>query len=184
MRCILNKIKKICLIKFFKKNPDDLRIQEYREAGIEIGEKCKIYSILSTRRDCTLLHIGNNVTISGDCMFLLHDNAIIKPSGGGYTDLLGEIRIGDNCFVGARSILLPGVNVASNTIIGAGSVVTCSVEEEGLVIAGNPARVVCSVEEYYKKNKTKAVNLDGMSKDDIAVLCKKEDVLIKRRAMK
>lgn len=113
----------------------------------------------------------------------MHDNAIIKPSCGKYTDLLGEIRIGDNCFIGAGVIILPGCSIAANTIVGAGSVVTNSVDREGLVIAGNPARVVCTVQDYYEKNKDMAVNLDGKSKEDIIKMAENGNSLIKRKAV-
>lgn len=68
---------------------EKLRIREWREAGIKIGESCHIYSPLPMTRDRFLLEIGNNVTVSGNVTFLMHDNAIIKPTNGNFTDLLG-----------------------------------------------------------------------------------------------
>ena len=53
----------------------------------------------------------------------------------------GRIKIGNNCFIGCRSILLPGVTIGDNSIIGAGSVVTKDVPS-GEVWAGNPARFI------------------------------------------
>ncbi|CZF80177.1 Maltose O-acetyltransferase [Grimontia celer] len=53
-----------------------------------------------------------------------------------------RIIIGDNVWIGANAIILPGVNIGNNCIIGAGSVVTKSFDGSGLVIAGNPARVI------------------------------------------
>jgi acetyltransferase-like isoleucine patch superfamily enzyme len=50
-------------------------------------------------------------------------------------------RIGKNCFIGGRSMILPGVQIGDNCVIGAGSVVTKSVPPFSLV-AGNPARVL------------------------------------------
>lgn len=46
-------------------------------------------------------------------------------------------RIGADCFIGGRSLILPGVE------IGAGSVVTKSVPP-GSLVAGNPARILRS----------------------------------------
>lgn len=53
-----------------------------------------------------------------------------------------DVVIGDNCWIGMNSILLPGVVLGDYTIVGAGSVVTKSFEEGHQVIAGNPAKVV------------------------------------------
>jgi acetyltransferase-like isoleucine patch superfamily enzyme len=52
------------------------------------------------------------------------------------------IVLGDNCWLGANSIILPGVKLGNNCVVGAGSVVTKSFEENNLVIAGNPARII------------------------------------------
>lgn len=50
-------------------------------------------------------------------------------------------RIGQNCFIGARSLILPGVTIHDNSIVGAGAVVTRDVPPNSIV-AGNPATVI------------------------------------------
>lgn len=51
------------------------------------------------------------------------------------------IRIGERCFVGGGSMILPGVTIADEVIIAAGAVVTQDVPARSIV-AGNPARVI------------------------------------------
>ena len=51
------------------------------------------------------------------------------------------VKIEDNAFVGARSMILRGITIGKYSIIGAGSVVTKSVPENE-IWAGNPARFV------------------------------------------
>lgn len=51
------------------------------------------------------------------------------------------IKIGNNVWIGANAIILPGVEIGNNTIIGAGSVVTKSFGDN-LIIAGNPAKII------------------------------------------
>lgn len=51
------------------------------------------------------------------------------------------ITIGDNCWVGARVVLLPSVRIGRHCVVGAGSVVTHDVPDFS-VVAGNPARVL------------------------------------------
>jgi maltose O-acetyltransferase len=53
------------------------------------------------------------------------------------------VVIGDDVWIGTRSIILPGTKIGSHSIIGAGSVVTKDVEEWA-VVAGNPARKIRS----------------------------------------
>jgi maltose O-acetyltransferase len=55
--------------------------------------------------------------------------------------LAKPITIGDDVWIGAGAIVLPGVTIGSGTTIGAGSVVTRSVPAN-VVAAGNPARVI------------------------------------------
>jgi acetyltransferase-like isoleucine patch superfamily enzyme len=52
-----------------------------------------------------------------------------------------DVRIGDNCFIGAHSIILPGVTIGDHCIVAAASVVARDVPT-GSLVTGNPARVV------------------------------------------
>lgn len=53
-----------------------------------------------------------------------------------------DVNIGDNCWIGMNSVLLPGVTLGERTVVGAGSVVTKSFPKGYCVIAGNPAKVI------------------------------------------
>lgn len=53
-----------------------------------------------------------------------------------------DVTIGDDCWIGMNSVLLPGVTLGSHTIVGAGSVVTKSFPDGNCVIAGNPAKIL------------------------------------------
>jgi hypothetical protein len=53
-----------------------------------------------------------------------------------------DVLIGERCWIGANSVILPGVKFGPGTIVGAGSVVPKSFPEGNQVIAGNPARVI------------------------------------------
>ncbi|HOP59466.1 MAG TPA: acyltransferase, partial [Bacteroidales bacterium] len=56
-------------------------------------------------------------------------------------DVFGKIKIGNNVFIGNNCTILPGTTVGDNCIIGAGSVVRGNFPENS-VIVGNPAKVV------------------------------------------
>ncbi|MDD7541480.1 MAG: sugar O-acetyltransferase [Mobiluncus porci] len=50
------------------------------------------------------------------------------------------ITIGDNVWLGANTLVLPGVTIGENTVVGAGSVVTRDLPAN-VIAFGNPARV-------------------------------------------
>ena len=54
------------------------------------------------------------------------------------------------------TILLRGVTIGDNCVIGAGSVVTHDIPANSVAV-GAPCRVVCSLDEYYQKRKVKGL---------------------------
>lgn len=57
-----------------------------------------------------------------------------------------DIVIGENCWIGMNSIILPGVTLGPRTVVGAGSIVTKSFPDGYCVIVGNPARIIRKLE--------------------------------------
>lgn len=53
-----------------------------------------------------------------------------------------DVIIGENCWIGMNSVILPGITLGDHTIVGAGSVVTKAFPEGNCVIAGNPAKII------------------------------------------
>ena len=66
------------------------------------------------------------------------------------------VHIGENVWLGAGVIVLPGVTIGENSVIGAGSVVTKDIPAN-VVAVGNPCRVLREItdrdREYYYKNR-------------------------------
>lgn len=56
-----------------------------------------------------------------------------------------DVIIGENCWIGMNSMILPGVVLGKHTIVGAGSVVTHSFKEGNCIIAGNPAKIIRNI---------------------------------------
>lgn len=52
-----------------------------------------------------------------------------------------SVTIGDDCFIGAGTIILKGVSIGDRCIIGAGSVVTKSIPSDCMAV-GNPCRII------------------------------------------
>jgi acetyltransferase-like isoleucine patch superfamily enzyme len=55
------------------------------------------------------------------------------------------IRIGSNCWIGAKATILDGVIVEDNVIIAAGSVLTAGTYESNSIYGGVPARKLKSL---------------------------------------
>lgn len=92
---------------------------------------------LSSKLDRTFpigIHIGAHTYLAFEARILTHDRT---------RGLYLHTRIGQNCFIGGRSMVLPGIEIGDNCVIGAGSVVTKSVPA-GSLVAGNPARILRS----------------------------------------
>lgn len=62
------------------------------------------------------------------------------------------VRIGNNVWIGAGAVVLPGVTIGDDSVIGAGSIVTKDIPA-GVVAVGNPCRVLRPINdrdrEYY-----------------------------------
>lgn len=101
-----------------------------------------------------MITIGDNTTISSEVRFITHDNSISKILDD-KSDFIGEIQIGNNCFIGENATILYGVTLGDNCIVGTGSVVTHSFESNS-IIAGNPAIRVSSIDKLAKKGREKA----------------------------
>jgi acetyltransferase-like isoleucine patch superfamily enzyme len=78
------------------------------------------------------LHIGKYTVVTFGAAILTHDyvNSVDR-----------DVYIGDNCFIGAHALILPGVRIGNNCIVAAATVVARDVPS-GCLVAGNPARVV------------------------------------------
>ena len=101
-----------------------LIIRYLKLEGVNIEGKIYCYSDIVTT-EAYLITIKNGTTISNDVQLVTHDNSVEKLHVG-FSDLFGEIVIGEHCFIGARSIILPGVTLGDHCIVGSGSVVTKS----------------------------------------------------------
>jgi len=92
---------------------------------------------LSAKLDRTFppgVHVGAYSYLAFESRILTHDVT---------RGLYLHTRIGRNCFIGGRSLILPGVEIGDGCVVGAGSVVTKSVPA-GSVVAGNPAKIIRS----------------------------------------
>lgn len=120
---------------------------------IEIGERVGISS--SCLWSKTLIKIGNDVKIGGDCIIIDNDAHPLDylkrrdeyAKEVGWKKYIDEdipsapICIDDDVWIGARCQILKGVHIGARSIIAAGSVVTKDIPSD-VVAGGNPCKVI------------------------------------------
>ncbi|MDY5028013.1 MAG: acyltransferase [Oliverpabstia sp.] len=89
-------------------------------------------------------YIGNDVMMGPDCIMYSysheHGRIDIPMCQQGF-EKETPIHIGNDVWIGARVIILPGVTVGNHVIIGAGAIVTKDVPDYAIV-GGNPAKII------------------------------------------
>ena len=142
----------------------------------ECGEGCYVEPPLHANWGGHNLHFGNrvyanfgltvvddtHVYVGNDVLF--GPNVILATAGHPINPELRKtdyqfnapIHIGNNVWLGAGVIVMPGVTIGDNSVIGAGSVVTKDIPSN-VVAHGTPCKVVREIgerdKEYYFKDK-------------------------------
>ena len=70
-----------------------------------------------------------------------------------------DVYIGENTWIGAGVVIVPGVHIGRNTVIGAGSVVTKDIPDN-VIGVGNPCRVIRNVSEHDREFFYKSQRID------------------------
>tara|TARA_B110000483_G_scaffold197299_1_gene235914 strand:- start:415 stop:945 length:531 start_codon:yes stop_codon:yes gene_type:complete len=158
------------MITYIKKFIDQVQLRHNsiayaRKLGVKIGDDCKLVAMTGGTfgTEPYLVKLGNHVEISFNVRFITHDGGIwVGRKRYPDLDVIDKIIVGDNVFIGACSILLPGTKIGDNCVIGAGSLVRGDVPD-GSVYAGIPAKYVKSTEDYITGCANKGINTKQMS---------------------
>ncbi|CDU10324.1 sugar O-acetyltransferase [Vibrio diabolicus] len=100
--------------------------------------------------DDTYIYIGNSVMIGPNVALATAGHPIEPELRREVAQFNIPIHIGDNVWIGANSVVLPGVKIGENSVIGAGSVVTKDIPSN-VVAVGNPCRVLREIGEHDKE---------------------------------
>lgn len=179
-----------CLEKLYDYNATrpsegEKRARLLKEMFASIGEGCYIEPPLHSNWGGKHCHFGKNVyanfnlTLVDDTHIYVGDNVMMAPNvvlamaahpvfpelrRKGY-QYNAPVRIGEDCWLGAGVIVLPGVTIGRGSVIGAGSVVTKDIPEN-VVAFGNPCCVVRPVGErdrefYFRDRRIDPAMLKG-----------------------
>ena len=146
-----------------------------KEMFAECGEGCYIELPFHANWGGKNLHFGNgvyanfNLTVVDDGDVYVGDKVMFGPNvtiatanhpiESGLRNQAMQynkpVHIGENVWIGANTVIVPGVSIGKNSVIGAGSVVTKDIPENVLAV-GNPCRVLRPIgehdREYFYKN--------------------------------
>lgn len=162
---------------FNRLTADDLdkREQYMKEVFASCGENCYIELPFYANWGGHHLHVGNNfyanfgLTLVDDGHIYIGDKVMIGPNvtiatanhpinSGLRSKAMQynrDVHIGNNVWIGAGAVIVPGVTVGDNSVIGASSIVTKDIPAN-VVAVGNPCRVLREIgerdEEFYYKN--------------------------------
>lgn len=153
-----------------QKKRDELLKKMFKEIGVD----CYIEPPLHSNWGGKNVRFGNgvyanfNLTLVDDTDIYVGDNVMFGPNvivSAGTHPIHPELRrkqaqfnvpihIGNNVWIGAQAVILPGVRIGDNSVIGAGSIVTKDIPAN-VVAVGNPCKVVREINErdmtyYYR----------------------------------
>lgn len=101
------------------------------------------------------IHVGDKVMFGPNVTIATANHPIdpeLRARGLQYNK---DVYIGENAWIGANTVIVPGVHIGKNTVIGAGSVVTKDIPDS-VVAVGNPCKVLREVSEkdreFFYKN--------------------------------
>lgn len=114
------------------RNPEGLIVNE----NSNINHGCELYCAGG-------IEIGKGTMIAYQVMIMSDSREFMgtNPLKGRKGRTKKKVWIGDDVWIGARAIIMPGIKVGNHAIVAAGAVVTRDVSEWEIV-GGNPARVI------------------------------------------
>lgn len=125
-------------------------LDKFIKRGLKVGRNFKrMGGVIIDPSHCYHITIGDNVTLAPRVHILAHDASTWNFLG---KTKAANVCIGNNVFIGASSIVLPGVTIGDRVVIGAGSVVTKDIPSNSVAV-GNPAHVIYSLDAYIEKEK-------------------------------
>ena len=108
--------------------------------NIKIGENFYANHNL-TILDAGKVQFGDNVFIAPNCGFYTAGHPLDYETRNKGLEYAKPIKVGNNVWIGGNVVVLPGVTIGDNCVIGAGSVVTKDIPENSVAV-GNPCRVM------------------------------------------
>lgn len=110
------------------------------------------------------IYIGNKVMFGPNVTVATANHPICPELREKQYQYNKEVHIGNNVWIGAGAVIVPGITIGDNSVIGAGSIVVKDIPAN-VVAVGNPCRVIREITEhdreyFYKSEKIDWENID------------------------
>lgn len=129
-------------------HPDNtLRLRFFRRTGVPIGDGTVINARLTLYDDYAgLVTFGSRVAVGTDVTIIAssspNNSALAThPYIREHVIKTAPVRIGDDAWLGAQCVVLPGVTIGENSVVAAGAIVSRDVASR-TIVAGTPARQI------------------------------------------
>lgn len=136
-----------------------------RHKGVSIGKEFKIFAngpladiVIDISRP-SLITIGDNVTINKSFCLLTHDyvSGVFLNKYHSFVPSSGRVTIGNNVGFGINCTVLKGVTIGDNCFIGAGSIVSKDIPSNCIAV-GSPCKPIMSLDEYYERRNRQCID--------------------------
>ena len=179
----LSTLQRACLERLYDYNntrPSEFEKREklLKELLAEVGEGCYIEPPLHANwgmhtHPANNVYANFNLTLVDDTDIYVGDsvmfapNVVVATAGHPINPELRRrvaqynlpVHIGNNVWIGAGAVILPGVTIGDNSVIGAGSVVTRDIPAN-VVAVGNPCRVMREIGEHDREYYYRDLKID------------------------
>ena len=121
----------------------------------DYGKHIEVGKNFFANYNCTILDvatvkIGDNCQMAPNVAIYTAGHPVHPVSRNSAYEYGIPVEIGNNCWIGGNTVILPGVHIGDNCVIGAGSVVTKDIPDWSIA-AGNPCKVIRKITEEDKK---------------------------------
>lgn len=111
--------------------------------NIEVGENFYM-NVNCVILDEAKVTFGDNVFIAPNCAFYTAGHPLDIEQRNRGLEYAKPITVGNNVWIGGNVVVVPGVTIGDNCVIGAGSVVTKDIPANSLAV-GNPCKVIRTI---------------------------------------
>ena len=127
----------VIIVKNYKK-------EKFSRSALVVGSNTYIGENNNIRASGGKIIIGNNCLISQNVSIIASNHSIRKEElliKQGWVEKNNGVIIGDDVWIGANSVIVPGVKIGTGAVIGSGSIIVKDVPEYAIVV-GNPGKII------------------------------------------